>query len=77
MHRNSDLERPENLGTDLLAHRVHIVDAAGEAIGPDDAAVPRIDELDDDEEFLVRDFDRARQAIADAQQLPYIAETGL
>ena len=77
VHRDPDLERREDLGTDLLAHRVHIVDAAGKAIGPDDAAVRGIDQLDGDDELLVRDLDRARQAVAHAQQPADLAEIGL
>ena len=40
-----------DLGTDLLAHRMYIVDSAGEAIGPNDTAIRGLNELDEDEEI--------------------------
>src|SRR5688572_26305454 len=74
VQRNADFERRENLRADLLAHCMHILDASREAIGPDDAAVRRLHQLDDDYELAVRDLDRAPQAVANAQQSPYVAE---
>ena len=74
MQRDADLERHEHLGTDLLAHRVHIVDLSGEAIGPDDCTIAGVHELDDDDESPGRDLDRAPEAIADGQQAPDLAK---
>ena len=77
VQRNADLERHEYLRADLLAHRVHVVDPPREAIGPDDCAVGRVHELDDDDEPVGRRLDRARQAVAHAQQTADVAEVGV
>ena len=77
MERDAKLERHEDLSTDLLAHRVHVVDPAREAIRPDDGAVGRIHELDNDDETVGRRLDRARQVVAHAEQPADIAEIGV
>ncbi len=77
VERDAKLERHEDLSADLLAHRVHVVDPAREAIRPDDGAVGRIHELDDDDETVGRRLDRARQVVAHAEQPADIAEIGV
>ena len=77
MQRNADLERHEDLRADLLAHRVHVVDPPREAIRPDDGAVARVHELDDDDEPVGRRLDRARQVVAHAEQPADVAEIGV
>ena len=76
MDRDADLERRQDLRADLLAHRVHVVDAAAEAVRPDDAAVRRVHELDEDDDLRVRRLDGAPQAVAHAQQAPDLVERG-
>ena len=43
MQRDADLERGEDCERISRADRVHVVDRAGEAVRPDDAAVARVD----------------------------------
>ena len=63
--------------TDLLAHRVHVLDTPREPVRPHDASVRGVDELDDDDELAVRRFRRARKTVADPQQSPDVAEIGV
>ena len=68
VQRNLDLERREDLRADLVAHRMHVVQRAREALGPDDAGVARVDQFDRDGDSPARDLDGAGQAVAHAEQ---------
>ena len=46
VQRDLDLERGEHARADLGADSMHVVDASRKAVGPDDAAIARVDELD-------------------------------
>ena len=74
VQRNADLERRENLRADLLAHRVHVIDASRKAISPDDTAVAVSTSSTMTASLPIGNLHGAPQAIADPQQAPDVAE---
>lgn len=52
VQRNPDLQRHQHLGSDLLAHRMHIVDPPREAFGPDDCVIAGVHQVDEDDELV-------------------------
>jgi hypothetical protein len=47
---------------------VHIVDSAGKALGPYDAAILRVGELHSDDNIPIQYFDSSAEAVAHLQQ---------
>lgn len=72
--RDLNFERHEHTGSDVLTHHVHIVDSAGKAVGPYDAAILRVGELHSDDNIPIQYFDGSAEAIAHSQQRTYLTD---
>ena len=69
VERDADLEGGDDLGADLLADLMHIIDRAHKAFCPHYAAVARIDEFRGDDKTCAGNLNRTGQAIAHIEQL--------
>src|ERR1700733_3470844 len=72
--RDMNFERHKHTGSDVLAHRMHIVDPSGKAVSPYDAALLRVGELHCDDNIAIQYLDSSAEAIAHLQQRTYLME---
>lgn len=74
---NPDLQRGESLRADVIAQPMHILDRDSEVLGPDDAAITGINQLDHHRQPATDHFDATRQVVSNIQQPTDFARIGL